>query len=62
MHSFRNQRLSKIALPQSTYKKGQTDIPFHRVVYSNGTVWLSEGREEERLKLYDKEGIEVNTK
>lgn len=35
-------------------------IPYHRVVYSNGKVWLSPEYEKERLKLYKKEGIKLD--
>jgi len=37
-------------------------IPFHRIVYSSGKVWLSPTYEKERLKLYKKEGIELDKK
>lgn len=32
-------------------------IPFHRIVYSNGKVWLDPKYKKERLSLYKKEGI-----
>jgi len=35
-------------------------IPFHRIVYSDGRVWLSPKYEKERLKLYRKEGIKLD--
>ncbi len=44
------------------YMAGQKDIPFHRIVYSNGTVWIDAAHKEKRLKLYKKEGIEVDAK
>lgn len=34
-------------------------IPFHRIVYSNGTVWLSDDQKKRRA-LYKKEGILVD--
>lgn len=34
-------------------------VPFHRIVYSNGTVWFDED-ERKRRTLYKKEGIEVD--
>lgn len=40
----------------------QTAIPFHRIVYANGKVWLSSEYEKERRKLYKKEGIEIDEK
>lgn len=37
-------------------------IPFHRVVYSSGRVWSSTCYDQERAKLYKKEGIVVDKK
>lgn len=37
----------------------QGAIPYHRIVYAGGKVWLPTGREVARLKLYRTEGIEV---
>jgi methylated-DNA-protein-cysteine methyltransferase-like protein len=37
-------------------------IPWHRIVYSGGKVWLAPECEEERRELYALEGIEVNQK
>lgn len=39
------------------YEKGEKNIPFHRIVYANGTIWVSNEYREKRLKLYKKEGI-----
>ncbi|OGG59554.1 hypothetical protein A3C89_01175 [Candidatus Kaiserbacteria bacterium RIFCSPHIGHO2_02_FULL_50_50] len=44
------------------YEKGITDIPWHRIVYANGKVWLSEAYAAERLRLYKKEGIALDSK
>lgn len=44
------------------YKKGQTDIPFHRIVYSNGQVWCSADYDKSRNRLYKKEGIIIDEK
>lgn len=41
-------------------QKGIQAIPFHRIVYVDGRVWLNERCKRERLKLYEKEGIEVD--
>jgi len=38
----------------------QSSIPFHRIVYSNGKVWLSDNLKKERLILYKKEGIALD--
>lgn len=35
-------------------------IPYHRMVYSNGKVWLDPKYEKERLRLYKKEGIKLD--
>lgn len=42
------------------YDAGATDIPFHRIVYAGGKVWLDEKHRKERMKLYEQEGIEVD--
>ncbi len=44
------------------YKKGHTNIPFHRIVYSNGKVWCSKGYDRARKELYKKEGILIDKK
>lgn len=43
-------------------KAGVKDIPFHRIVYANGKVWINENEREKRLLLYKKEGIIVDEK
>ena len=37
-------------------------IPWHRIVYSGGRVWLNEECEDDRRELYELEGIYVNEK
>lgn len=32
-------------------------IPFHRIVYANGTIWINDEYRAKRLALYKKEGI-----
>jgi alkylated DNA nucleotide flippase Atl1 len=34
-------------------------IPFHRIVYANGTVWLHNEYDKKRHTYYKKEGIRV---
>lgn len=34
-------------------------IPFHRIVYANGTIWVDEEHRKKRLVLYKKEGITI---
>jgi alkylated DNA nucleotide flippase Atl1 len=41
------------------YQAGKTNIPFHRIVYANGTIWVNDEYRVKRLKLYKKEGIEI---
>jgi alkylated DNA nucleotide flippase Atl1 len=33
------------------------EIPFHRIVYANGTIWIDDEHRTKRLLLYKKEGI-----
>jgi methylated-DNA-protein-cysteine methyltransferase related protein len=40
----------------------QKVIPWHRIVYASGKVWLTDEYELERRKLYRKEGIRVSAK
>jgi methylated-DNA-protein-cysteine methyltransferase-like protein len=41
------------------WEAGQKNIPFHRIVYSDGRIWVSEEHRARRLKLYKQEGIEI---
>jgi methylated-DNA-protein-cysteine methyltransferase-like protein len=41
---------------------GDHKIPWHRIVYADGRVWTDSKHKAERLKLYKKEGIEVDSK
>ncbi len=34
-------------------------IPWHRIVYAGGKVWMSQEYEKARLKLYKREGIKI---
>lgn len=42
------------------YERGIKNIPFHRIVYSNGKVWFNEEYKKKRLELYKKEGIKLD--
>lgn len=44
------------------WDNGAHDIPFHRIVYADGRIWVSPERRKERMKLYKKEGIEIDKK
>ncbi|MBP9866957.1 MAG: MGMT family protein [Candidatus Pacebacteria bacterium] len=41
------------------YKESGALIPFHRIVYADGSIWADAEHYTERLKLYKKEGIEI---
>lgn len=41
------------------YNEGIQDIPFHRIVYADGHIWIDDAHYKERIRLYKKEGIEV---
>jgi methylated-DNA-protein-cysteine methyltransferase-like protein len=42
--------------------KDGADIPFHRIVYANGRVWMHPRDKKKRAELYKKEGIVVDRK
>ena len=44
------------------YQAGEKKIPFHRIVYADGRVWLDALHREERLKRYQLEGIRIDDK
>jgi alkylated DNA nucleotide flippase Atl1 len=44
------------------WKNGEKNIPFHRIVYADGHIWVDDKHRKERLKLYKKEGIELDEK
>lgn len=41
---------------------GVKGIPWHRIVYANGLVWLNKKTRTERLAPYKKEGIKLDKK
>ena len=41
------------------WNAGEHRIPWHRIVYADGRVWLSNDTKKKRLALYKKEGIEM---
>lgn len=41
------------------YDNGQRNIPFHRIVYADGRVWIDAKHKKERMALYKKEKIEI---
>ena len=44
------------------YHRGQKDIPFHRIVYSDGRIWKQQKGTSIRSSRYREEGIEINEK
>ncbi len=55
------------AILGKAYIDGQKNIPFHRIVYANGSVWIDPSNPSgpeggRRMKLYKKEGIEIDEK
>lgn len=51
---------SVTAILGKAYDEGEKNIPFHRIVYANGTIWINDAHKDKRMKLYKKEGIEVD--
>ena len=47
------------AILEKAWNAGEHGIPWHRIVYSDGRVWLSNAHKKQRLALYKKEGIEI---
>jgi methylated-DNA-protein-cysteine methyltransferase-like protein len=41
-------------------KENKYKIPYHRIVYSNGKVWIDPDFRAERLRIYKKEGIKLD--
>lgn len=44
------------------YQAGEKRIPFHRIVYADGRIWIDEKHRKARMALYKKEGIELDEK
>lgn len=42
------------------WNKGEKNIPFHRIVYSDGRVWMAPEYEKERMRRYKQEGITLD--
>ena len=41
------------------YGRGVADIPFHRIVYSDGRIWTTDEYHKKRMRLYKEEGIVI---
>ena len=44
------------------YANGETSIPFHRIVYADGHIWVDAKHRKTRMKLYKQEGILLDRK
>ena len=44
------------------YAKGAKNIPFHRIVYAGGKIWIDESHRKERMKKYAAEKIKIDDK
>lgn len=42
------------------YDNGERSIPFHRIVYADGRIWIDDKHRVARMRLYKKEKIEVD--
>jgi len=42
------------------YDNGMKNIPFHRIVYADGHIWIDKKHRKERLAMYKKEKIELD--
>lgn len=51
---------SVTAILGKAYKAGEHDIPFHRIVYADGSAWMKGEYRKKRTELYKKEGIKID--
>jgi methylated-DNA-protein-cysteine methyltransferase-like protein len=42
------------------YDAGEMRIPFHRIVYADGRIWIDDRHRAARMKLYKQEGITID--
>jgi alkylated DNA nucleotide flippase Atl1 len=42
------------------YDAGEMRIPFHRIVYADGRIWIDDRHRAARMKLYKQEGIVID--
>lgn len=48
------------AILGKAYDAGENRIPFHRIVYADGRIWVDEPHRKARMQLYKKEEIEID--
>ncbi|OHB04291.1 MAG: hypothetical protein A3B14_01945 [Candidatus Zambryskibacteria bacterium RIFCSPLOWO2_01_FULL_45_21] len=41
-------------------QSGVKNIPYHRIVYADGKIWINAKYRRKRLALYKKEGVEID--
>ena len=51
---------SVTAILGKAYESGVTHIPFHRIVYAGGRVWINDTYHTDRMKLYNAERIAID--
>ncbi len=44
------------------WNNGEKNIPFHRIVYADGHIWVDAKHRTKRIKLYKQEGIKLDSK
>lgn len=59
-HPMMAQSVTKILA--GAHFSGIKNIPFHRIIYSTGKIWINEKYREKRMALYKKEGIGIDEK
>jgi methylated-DNA-protein-cysteine methyltransferase-like protein len=42
------------------YERGIKNIPWHRIVYADGRIWVNRTYRKKRMQLYKQEGIEID--
>ncbi len=50
------------AILSKAWDNGAKTIPFHRIVYADGHIWIDARHRAARMKLYKKEGITLDTR
>lgn len=59
-HPMASQSISGIL--SKAEERGVRGVPWHRIVYADGRVWLDDKCRKTRLSLYKKEGIKLDEK
>ena len=44
------------------WDNGEKSVPFHRIVYADGHIWVDARHRAARMELYQKESIKLDTK